>query len=394
MVEGRYRAVMRMSLLPAPFHFVPSLMADRRLRTRDWLSNARATLLALALDEHDIANLDNLEAIPVLRRLGVTDRYIDRFWRFVSIAIMNVPLELCSAGALLRFYRRLIGRRGFKIGFPDGGLGDLFAPGSQRLVEAHGGLVLTGAEVTRIAVDATRATGVALADGRRIEARFTVAALTPHALRRVLPPACVQDHAGFADLDRSRPCPYLSVYLWFDRKITTERFWARLHRSGALNCDFYDLSNINRGWHDRPSVIASNIIYAGEIWHAGDNEVVARTVAELAEYLPEAARATVTHRVIHRIPMAIPCTLVRAERLRLDSVTPVDGLVLAGDWLRTGLPPSMESACFSGWRAAEVVLAAAGRPAALVRPHVELDPIASVLGRVTGWAMRRAARRR
>jgi len=100
----------------------------------------------------------------------------------------------------------------------------------------------------------------------------------------------------------------------------------------------------------------------------------------------------ITHAVVHRIPMAIPCPFVGAERLRLESVTPIGNLVLAGDWLQTGLPPSMESACFSGWTAAEVVLAAAGRPARLARRHVELDPLATLLGKTTGLLLRGFAR--
>jgi 15-cis-phytoene desaturase len=392
MVEGRHRSVMKMSPLPAPFHFVPSLIADPWLRNRDWLSNTPVTLFALTLDEDAIGRLDEVAALPLLGRLGVTERYIDRFWRFASLSIMNVPLERCSAGALLRFYRRLIGKRGYRIGFPDEGLGDVFAPGCRRMIEDHGGRVLVGTDVARIMDDGPRACGVELADGRRIDAQFTVAALPPHALQSILPTAWVRDYPGFANLDRSQPCPYLSVFLWFDRKLTAERFWARLHRPGALNCDFYDLSNINRGWSDRPSVVASNIIYTGDAWDSTDEQIVEKTVAELAEYLPEAASATITHAVVHRIPMAIPCPFVGAERLRLDNVTPIDGLVLAGDWLKTGLPPSMESACFSGWRAAEVVLAAVGRPATLARRHIDLDPIASMLGKATGLLIRAAAR--
>ena len=45
------------------------------------------------------------------------------------------------------------------------------------------------------------------------------------------------------------PSPYIRSYLWFDRKLTGERFWA-LER---LNTDFYDLSNIRLGWSERPS---------------------------------------------------------------------------------------------------------------------------------------------
>ena len=44
------------------------------------------------------------------------------------------------------------------------------------------------------------------------------------------------------------------------------------------------------------------------------------------------------------------------------------GLVLAGDWTRTGLPACMESAALSGWRAAECVLEDLGRPRCLAQP--------------------------
>ncbi len=91
-------------------------------------------------------------------------------------------------------------------------------------------------------------------------------------------------------------------------------------------------------------------------------------------------------------PMAIPCPLVGSERLRLPVRTPIDGLWLAGDWLRTGLPYSMESACLSGWRAAEAILEAVDRPRPLAQPHRELGPLAAVLGWAAG-TLRRSGRR-
>jgi uncharacterized protein with NAD-binding domain and iron-sulfur cluster len=44
-----------------------------------------------------------------------------------------------------------------------------------------------------------------------------------------------------------------------------------------------------------------------------------------------------------------------AERLRPGVATGVDNLFLAGDWISTGLPPTIESAVCSGQRAAELV---------------------------------------
>jgi 15-cis-phytoene desaturase len=377
-VFGRREVVMRMSPLPAPFHFVPSLVADPTLRNRDWLSNAGATLFALSLSDDDLRWLDDVPAIDILRRLGVSEAYLTRFWRFVSLAIMNVEIEECSAAALLRGYRRLIGKGGYRVGFPKGGLGALFAPAAERLLRERGSTVLLDASATSIAEGR-----VSTAAGHELRAATIVVALPPHALDTLLP--AEWKTGELATLAAFRPASYASVYLWFDRKLTMRRFWSRGWAPGDLNLDFYDFSNIDGG---ATSLIGSNIIGAHRIGALSDDEIVARTIAELAEYLPEAAEARVRHRVVNRIPMAIHAPLVGSERLRPTNVTPRAGLVLAGDWMQTGMPASMESACYSGYRAAEAVLGIRG----LAVRHRELGPLAAILGRAVRWA--RAAKLR
>src|SRR5690606_16957226 len=159
---------------------------------------------------------------------------------------------------LLRFYRRLIGHRSLKVGFAGRGLGDLFAPQARAAIEAGGGTVLMGTPVRRILGDAESAEGVELVDGRTIRARTCVAALPPHVLLPLLREEWRRDHAWVKDIDRLEPCPYVSPYLWFDRKLTRRQFWARAYAPEDLNCDFYDLSNIYPGWKKRPSLITSN----------------------------------------------------------------------------------------------------------------------------------------
>jgi Flavin containing amine oxidoreductase len=382
MVDGQRRITMRMSRLPAPFHFIPSLVADHTLLNHDWLSNVPATLVALALGEEDILDLDYEAAPIVLRRLGVSQHYVERFWSFLSHSILSVPLQLCSAGAIMRAYRRLVGKRGYRLGFADRGLGDLFAPQCRRLIEADGGRVLLERFVKTFTGDAGRADGVELSSGERIEALFCVAALPPHALLATLPPRWQAELPAGANLKHYGPSPYRSVFLWFDQKLTTEQFWARVFRPDDLNCDFYDFSNIYRGWSERPSLIGSNIIYADRVADLNDDAIVTRTVDELAEFLPVVRNARLLHSVVHHVPMAVPAPTVGSEHARLDTRTPIGGLLLAGDWLRTGLPPSMESACFSGFQAAENILRAIDRPKRLAVPHRELDSLAALLGRV------------
>jgi 15-cis-phytoene desaturase len=378
LVEGTREIEFKMARLPAPFAFVPSLQRDPGIGQLDILSNVPVSLFALALDERDLMRLDGITAAALLRSFRVTERFMRRFWSFCSMAIMNVPLELCSAAALLRFYRRFIGHSRFAVGFADRGLGDLFAPQARERIERAGGRVLTGAEVARLSGDGASVTGLELADGRRIEARFTIAALPPQDLRRLARAEWIERLPAFHDLVRFVPCPYVSTYLWFDRRLTDRQFWARMWDPNDLSCDFYDLSNVYRGHAGRPSLITTNCIYSERARGMTDEQIVETTVRELADYLPEARRARLEHWVVNRIPMAIHCPYPGTEQLRPPPRVAVRGLLLAGDWTRTSLPASMESACLSGWRAAEEVLSDLGRPCALALAHKEIDGLAAV----------------
>jgi 15-cis-phytoene desaturase len=368
MVDGQREIGMKLADLPPPMPFLPSVLLDETVGMVDKLSNFKLTAYAMRLSPEDIYRLDQKDALSLLREMGVTEAYIDYFWRFVGMAILNVPLEMCSAGALMRFYRHLVGRRTIQVGFADGGLGDLFAPASRERIERAGGRVLTGADVASFLVGerGARVRGVLLADGTRLVAPKTIAALAPQELAKLVHPAW-RAARPFAHLHLFEPCPYVSTYLWFDRKITDRQFWARRFRANDLNCDFYDLSNIHSGWKERPSVIATNAIWSHRAEGMTDEDIVARTRAELEEYLPLARDAKLVHFVVNRIPMAIHCPRPGTESRRPRCETPLDGLLLAGDWTKTEYPSSMESACYSGYVAAERVLLARGISKSMAR---------------------------
>lgn len=139
------------------------------------------------------------------------------------------------------------------------------------------------------------------------------------------------------------------------------------------------LTRNRQGWQGRPTVIASNIIYSHRAEGLLDDEIVRATVAELAEFAPEAARATLLHARVHRVPMAIPCPLVGFEGRRPPQRCAVPGLVLAGDWTRTRMPCTMEGAVKSGALAAEAVLERAGQPAALAIEARMYDDVAGMV---------------
>jgi 15-cis-phytoene desaturase len=181
---------------------------------------------------------------------------------------------------------------------------------------------------------------------------------------------------------RFEPSRYLSTTLWFDRPLGSERFWARVSAPGDLNTDFYDLSHI-RALSNGRAWIASNAIHVDRAWEWSDDEIIARTRRELAEFCPPAADAIVRHARVHRIPLAVPCAAPGTEAMRPGPWSGSDGLWVAGDWIATGLPFSMESAARSGAMTAESVAAAHGRVLKVVEPLPETEGIPALFRRRT-----------
>ena len=356
--------------LPPPLSLLPDFSGAPGLDARDFLSNGAATWRALRFDEDDIDMLDAVSAHEFLAGEGVSAQMIDWFWRFEAMAILNVPLERCSAAALLRVHHWLLGYRKLHFGFPARGLGELFADPARRRIEERGGRVLLDCAIDRIETISNAHVAHSV-DGRRFAARACVIAVPAQDLAQLRP--------ELADCAAFEPSPYVSVYLWLDRKLGDDKFWALLWSPERLNYDFYDLSNIRPGAAGDASLIASNIIYSHRAHGMSDAEIVAATLRELAEFAPAAREARVRHAAIPRIPMAIACPAPGTEGKRPRTHTAVPGMYLAGDWTRTHLPSSMESAVRSGFLAAEAVLAQAGRDVRLAIDPPDVDGLAAVI---------------
>ncbi|WAS91308.1 hydroxysqualene dehydroxylase [Nannocystis punicea] len=398
MFDGERAIDLRRSWLPPPVQLLASLRADPSLGLLDLASNGAPARVALGIDEQDVLRLDGLDGRAALTALGVRPAMQRRYWQFAAMSILNTPLGRCSAGSLFRAFHHAITRDAVRVGFPGVGLGDLFAPAARAAVESAGHPVWTNTAAAEILGTDARATGVRLADGRILRARHVVSTLPPRDLAALLPESW-QGRAEFAALRWFSAVAYVSVYLWFDRRITARQFWARAYAPDDLNCDFYDYANIYFGWTGRPSLIGSNIIDADRVADWSDSAIVERTRRELAENLPAARTARLRHAAVHRIPLAVQAPLPGFEARRPSTLTAIDGLLLAGDWTRTGLPSSMESAAASGWGAAEAVWAREGRPRALVQPLPPRGRLARVLmtaARAAPWPprLRRVAARR
>ena len=85
-----------------------------------------------------------------------------------------------------------------------------------------------------------------------------------------------------------------------------------------------------------------------------NDELTALALRELREAVPEARAAKVVRASVVKERRAT-YSLAPGQPQRPRTTTAVSGLVLAGDWIETGLPATIEGAAISGRRAAEAI---------------------------------------
>ena len=95
---------------------------------------------------------------------------------------------------------------------------------------------------------------------------------------------------------------------------------------------------------------------------ASKADVIALVLRELAEFFPAVKQARLERSHVVKELRATFSPRPGVEQLRPGSVTTSANLFLAGDWTRSGWPPTMEGAVRSGYLAAEAVTKAAGVP--------------------------------
>lgn len=366
--------------LPAPLHYARNLrQVLRNVPLHHLLSNVRLGWRTMRSSPRELMALDDRNGRDYLLSTGVSPGFIDWFWASASMAILNLPVEQCSAAALMRLLAQGLGHNDLAFGFPKVGLSELYAWPAIRSLQRNGSEVRFGCPVNGLDRVGSDVSGVTLADGSSVRASAVVLAVPPTAIDSVLP----QQHPLTTNAARFEPSPYISCYLWFDRVLSDARFWARPWSPQCFNTDFYDLSNIRDGATGPGSMLATNIIWSHRAAELSDREIIDATLAEIADFVPAARQASLVGAAVHHIPMSVPCAKPGIETSR-PAIQQEKGLFIAGDWVDTGLPFCMESATRAGALAAEQLLAERGVTAKLALPTPVPGGLTKLLRRSDG----------
>ena len=139
--------------------------------------------------------------------------------------------------------------------------------------------------------------------------------------------------------------PIATVNVWFERPVLDEPFIGLVGRTMQWAFDK------RFAFGDGGSYIALVSSGADSVMRLSNSALIELALADLRSALPKAARTRVVHATAIRERRAT-FSLAPREPRRPETTTGVDGLFLAGDWIETGLPSTIESAVSSGHSAA------------------------------------------
>lgn len=353
--NGR-RSTLQLPPLPAPLHLLAGVLAWDALSWSEKLSvlgvgaavagrGARRS----SADAGVPAHLRPSRAVTVrdwLASHGQAPRLIDVFWEPLALAALNQSIETAAADTFIEVLSRVFGPTAERASLvlPAVPLDQLYAEPSRAWLQTRGSEVRTKAPA-RVLVERDRVTGVEVR-GERVPAPVVICAAPWLALADIVQPA----PPALADLlDRAAgtgSSPIVTVNLWYDRPVLDEML---LGLPGRVFQWVFDKGRILGRERSHLSLVSSGA--AGVVRLAND-ELIALATREVRESVPAAREARLRHASAVRERHAT-FSLAPGQPARPGTRTAVRGLFLAGDWVDTGLPATIESAAVAGhWAAA------------------------------------------
>ena len=348
---GGARVHMRCPALPAPLHLAAGLATMRGLGVLHKVSALRAGLLLRG--EVDRAD-DNETCDAWLTRLGQTQGIRAAFWDPLIWAVLNDDPLVASAAMLVAVIdRAFLGTRdASRMGVPRVPLSRLYVDRALAYLRERGATIRLSTPMRGIEVGGNGVTGVRLRSGEVLAADTVISAVPPGPLLDALPESARRSPV-FVDAGRLGVSPIVNV-------------WAFCDRAPFANAKFVGLIGSPLHWLFNRSAIEDlegqtaliNCTISGARGMVDDRpeSIVDLLKAELKRFFPDRPVTISGFKVIKEKRATISHAAGTYQR-RPETVSPIRGLMLAGDWVRTGLPATIESACQSGHDAAAAVLA-------------------------------------
>lgn len=337
-----------------PLHLAGGLLRWKALSWRDRLSATRImsglTAARRMVTDGAAAPVGANETVGAwLARHGQTPRMVALLWEPLAIAALNQPVDQALAAPFVRILGQIFSDdpADAALGMPARPLHQVFGEPARAFIEARGGQVKLDA-LARVVVAGDRV-GYVDTRGTSVRAPTVIVAVPWFGLAGVFRGS---EQGAMRDLlvrEATRASSSIvSVNLWLERGAMPSPLVGLPRRTFQWMFD--------KRWAFGESASHFTLVASGadEVLRQSNEALADLALKEATEALPELRQAKVRRIRVVREPNAT-FSLAAGQPPRPGLQTPVQGLLLAGDWTDTGLPATIEGAIASGHAAAAAV---------------------------------------
>jgi len=361
MVDQRgHESVLKLPPMASPLHLLGGVLAWDALSWAERMSILRVGAV-LGGGSANAPEGQNFSSAPSARgrvstetvhqwltRHGQAPRLCELFWEPLALAALNQSIDQAAASYFVTILAQMFGSdpTAAALVLPAVPLDELYAEPARMWLEARGHEVRINAPV-KVEVVSDRVTGVRVRN-EHIAASWVISTVPWHGFGALFdspPPALATTIAKATALGS---LPIVTVNLWFDRPVMHESLVGLPGRAFQW---VFDRRAIVGGASSHLSMTSSG---AETIVAMSNDELIAMALSDVRAALPAARTATVRKGLAVREKRST-FSLAPDAPARPQTETPIGGFLLAGDWVDTGLPATIESAAVSGHRAAGLV---------------------------------------
>jgi uncharacterized protein with NAD-binding domain and iron-sulfur cluster len=350
---------MRFNNMPAPFHVAASLMGMLDYKVQPLWKMACSAPTMIGLLGKSKADMDAMDEVSwgeyrYRRAPFGSFKYFDPAAHGLTF---TEPYAL-SAKVMANWITKIFaGPEYSKIAFADGGLGEIWVGSCLDYIQKKGGKFETKKAVTAINMKDGKISEVIVNGKEKRTADIYVSAMTPWALRKVIPQECFK-YDYFKDVCYFENAPSLSVQIWYDKMITNpddENLF--LTSDCSFNCSA-DLARLIPRVFTGGSMMELVVSPADHWRHMPDDVVFEQCNADIKARFPEARTAKVKKYVVVRERQGVYRANPGMEKHRPYQRSPFTNLYLTGDWTKTHVSSGgMEAAIWTANHCTELIMA-------------------------------------
>jgi squalene-associated FAD-dependent desaturase len=283
-------------------------------------------------------NFSDLNVKEWLKKEKQTKNVQEAFWKILAVGALNTSIEKASAEIFIDILKQIFlnGSKAAAIVLPKYGLSESYCKNAEEFITKNGGEIKLSESVTSLSVKDGAVSEIKTSDYTYTDFDFVVTAIPAFALSKIADEKVEMNYPRFGYSS------ILNVHLWLKENTFPSGFY------GFINSPLHWV--FNKGTH--LNIVISDADY---LTSKSDEEILGIVKAELNKFFNLDSGNIVDYKIIkEKRATFVPSSNVLNNRP--SQKTNIKNLIIAGDWVDTKLPSTIESAVKSGRIAAEIIL--------------------------------------